>query len=116
MSDKIPALAEIVRRLHPVIGGDYLAGLWSKHLHRALSWRAEYMSTRRVKPSRAPCASWVVTDEKVLTAIGAEDVKSAGLNSLLSLKLTIHNLSLHKPRSGSFWDFCCPWTYGAYEI
>lgn len=96
-SDKLPALAGIVQRLHPVIGGDYLAGLWSKDVHRGLSWRAEGMSSRHVKPSRAPSWSWVVTDEDVWTVVGAEDVKSAGPDNPLSLKLITHNLSLDKP-------------------
>lgn len=88
--DKLPALAGIVQRLHRVIGVDYLAGLWSKDLHRGLSWRAEGMSSRHVKPSRAPSWSWAVTDEEMLTVVGAEDVKSAGPVNPLSLKLITH--------------------------
>lgn len=96
-SDKLPALAGIVQRLHRAIGGDYIAGLWSKDLHRGLSWRAEGMSTRHVKPSRAPSWSWAVTDEELLTVVGAEDVKRAGPDNPLSLKLIAHDLSLDKP-------------------
>lgn len=96
-SDKLPALAGIVQRLHPIIGGDYLAGLWSKDIHRGLSWRAENTLTRHATPSRAPSWSWAVTDDNLWTDVPTERVKTAGPDNPLSLKLISHNLSLENP-------------------
>lgn len=66
-SDKLPAFSGLARRLHPHIGGDYLAGIWSSDLRRALLWQAEMTYARHVKSYRAPSWSWAVTNEFVAT-------------------------------------------------
>ncbi|KAJ4388103.1 hypothetical protein N0V93_008708 [Gnomoniopsis smithogilvyi] len=96
-SDKLPAISGIVQRLHPVIGGDYLAGLWSRDLYRGISWLAKNSVTKHATPSRAPSWSWAVTDGPVAMYMHAEDVRSAGPDNPLSMKLIAHDLSLEKP-------------------
>ncbi|KAF1960170.1 HET-domain-containing protein [Byssothecium circinans] len=41
-SDKLPAFSGIATNLHPVLGGEYLAGLWTSDLTRGLLWRQGY--------------------------------------------------------------------------
>lgn len=65
-SDKLPAFSGISERLHPVIGGRYLAGLWTKDLLAGLLWQREMSTCKHVEPYRAPSWSWAVTDEEVL--------------------------------------------------
>ena len=65
-SDKLPAFSGLSSRLHGVLDGDYLAGLWSCDLHNGLLWYKEMAWCKHVQPYRAPSWSWVVTDEKVL--------------------------------------------------
>ncbi|KAB8290026.1 hypothetical protein EYC80_010352 [Monilinia laxa] len=58
-SDKLPAISGQVglsRRLHPLIGGQYLAGLWSCDLLNGLAWRSSSPNGCPVKTYRAP--SW----------------------------------------------------------
>ncbi|TVY17477.1 hypothetical protein LARI1_G004820 [Lachnellula arida] len=65
-SDKLPAFAGIVQLLHPAIGGDYMAGIWSTDLRRGLLWRAEMITCEHVQDYRAPSWSWAVTNEPVV--------------------------------------------------
>lgn len=65
-SDKLPAFSGISERLHPAIGGRYLAGLWTNDLAAGLLWQQEMSTCKHVKPYRAPSWSWAVTDEEVL--------------------------------------------------
>lgn len=65
-SDKLPAFSGIVQLLHPTIGGEYMAGLWSTDLHRGLLWRAEMITCEHVQDYRAPSWSWAVTNEPVV--------------------------------------------------
>lgn len=65
-SDKLPAFSGISGRLHPVIGGRYLAGLWTKDLAAGLLWQKEGATCKHVEPYRAPSWSWAVTDEEIL--------------------------------------------------
>lgn len=65
-SDKLPAFSGIIERLHPFIGGRYLAGLWAKDLAEGLLWQREMSTCKHVKPYRAPSWSWAVSDEQVL--------------------------------------------------
>ncbi|KAF2125004.1 HET-domain-containing protein [Dothidotthia symphoricarpi CBS 119687] len=64
-SDKFPAFSGIVQRLHGVLGGKYLAGIWSSDLALGLLWRSEMSTCEHVQPYRAPSWSWAVTDERV---------------------------------------------------
>ncbi|OHE99873.1 hypothetical protein CORC01_04774, partial [Colletotrichum orchidophilum] len=66
-SDKLPAFSGIAQRLHPVIGGDYLAGLWTSDFRRGLLWIPEGNFCRHeIENYRAPSWSWAVTDDLVL--------------------------------------------------
>lgn len=65
-SDKLPAFSGISGRIHPVIGGIYLAGLWTKDLAAGLLWQKEMRTCKHVETYRAPSWSWAVTDESVL--------------------------------------------------
>ncbi|OTB06054.1 hypothetical protein M426DRAFT_9880 [Hypoxylon sp. CI-4A] len=38
---KLPAFSGIAQLLHPAIGGDYVAGIWSRDIRRGLMWYAE---------------------------------------------------------------------------
>jgi hypothetical protein len=41
-SDKLPAFSGIATNLQPVLGGDYLAGIWASDLTRGLLWTRGY--------------------------------------------------------------------------
>lgn len=62
-SDKLPAFSGLAQRLHPRLGGDYLAGIWTADFRRGLVWYSETKSCRHVKPYRAPSWSWAVTNQ-----------------------------------------------------
>jgi hypothetical protein len=65
-TDKLPALSGIAQRLHAVIGGDYLAGIWSNDIKYGLLWKSELNFCGHVQPYRAPSWSWAVTDGPVV--------------------------------------------------
>ncbi|TVY41306.1 hypothetical protein LSUB1_G004145 [Lachnellula subtilissima] len=64
--DKLPAFAGIVQLLHPAIGGEYMAGIWSTDARRGLLWRAEMRTCTHVQEYRAPSWSWAVTNEPII--------------------------------------------------
>ena len=65
-SDKLPAFSGLAQRLHPTLGGDYLAGIWSSDIRCGLLWHSEVNYCEHVKPYRAPSWSWAVTDGMVI--------------------------------------------------
>ncbi|KAK3897859.1 heterokaryon incompatibility protein-domain-containing protein [Staphylotrichum tortipilum] len=74
-SDKLPAFSGLAQRLHAVIGGDYLAGLWSSDIKNGLLWTPEAGYCRHVtEPYRAPSWSWAVADGPVITDFAGETV------------------------------------------
>ncbi|KAF6821784.1 hypothetical protein CPLU01_12397 [Colletotrichum plurivorum] len=92
-SDKLPAFSGLVQRLHTVIGGDYIAGLWTTDFRNGLLWRAEMMSCHHARdPYRAPSWSWAVTDDLVLF----ERQDAAAKGSPSSAELLEYNV---KPRN-----------------
>ncbi|KAK5172075.1 uncharacterized protein LTR77_003712 [Saxophila tyrrhenica] len=56
-SDKLPALSGICQGLHGVLGGHFLAGLWSVNIAQGLVWRVERGTTSQ-KDKRRPSWSW----------------------------------------------------------
>jgi hypothetical protein len=81
-SDKLPAFAGIAEILHPAIGGQYLAGIWTADLHAGLLWYGEMETCKHVEEYRGPSWSWAVTNEAVLFA----DVKFEGFQDNLKAK------------------------------
>jgi hypothetical protein len=65
-SDKLPAFAGIAEILHSALGGEYLAGIWSKDLNAGLLWYREMKTCEHVERYRAPSWSWAVTNEPVI--------------------------------------------------
>jgi hypothetical protein len=65
-SDKLPAFSGISSQLQAVVGGTYLAGLWSSDIIVGILWEKETRTSAHVTPYRAPSWSWAVTDESVL--------------------------------------------------
>ncbi|PKK54203.1 hypothetical protein CI102_1010 [Trichoderma harzianum] len=65
-SDKHAAFSGIAQMIHPSIGGQYLAGLWTVDFKHGLLWYAEMASCRHVESHGAPSWSWMVTDASVL--------------------------------------------------
>ncbi|KAL6807117.1 heterokaryon incompatibility domain-containing protein [Trichoderma sp. SZMC 28013] len=65
-SDKHAAFSGIAQMVHPSIGGQYLAGLWTVDFKHGLLWYAEMASCRHVETHGAPSWSWMVTDARVL--------------------------------------------------
>lgn len=65
-SDKLPAFSGVSGRLHPAIGGRYLAGIWTEDFAAGLLWQKEMITCEHVQPYRAPSWSWAVTDESIL--------------------------------------------------
>lgn len=66
-SDKLPAFSAIAGSVHPAIGGDYIAGLWTADLHNGLVWFCERSSRHQPLPAsyRAPSWSWAKSDHEV---------------------------------------------------
>ncbi|TGO56657.1 hypothetical protein BCON_0075g00380 [Botryotinia convoluta] len=64
-NDKLPAFSGIAALLHKVIGGQYLAGIWSKLFRENLLWHASMSIAPHTKQYRAPSWSWAVTDERM---------------------------------------------------
>lgn len=65
-SDKLPAFSGIAKVFHPVMGGEYLAGIWSTDFNRGFCWSsAAGETTTRVDKYKAPSWSWASTDSHV---------------------------------------------------
>ncbi|RYP49235.1 hypothetical protein DL768_005009 [Monosporascus sp. mg162] len=73
-SDKLPALSGLVQRIHKVLGGEYLAGLWSADFNRGLLWYREMMTCEHISEYRAPSWSWAVTNARI--CLDREPLKS----------------------------------------
>ncbi|KAK3353762.1 heterokaryon incompatibility protein-domain-containing protein [Lasiosphaeria hispida] len=65
-SDKLPAFSGLAHRLHSLLGGEYLAGLWSSDVKRGLLWFTDRRFCRHVKDYRSPSWSWAATDDAIL--------------------------------------------------
>jgi hypothetical protein len=65
-ADKLPAFSGLVEAMHRILGGSYLAGLWSSDFNRGLLWYAEMRSCAHVQTYRVPSWSWAVTDEPLI--------------------------------------------------
>ncbi len=63
-SDKLPAFSGIAEILHQALGGDYLAGIWTRDL-QSLLWYRENQDCKHVAQYRAPSWSWAVTNQPV---------------------------------------------------
>ena len=87
-SDKLPAFSGISSQLQSVIGGTYLAGLWSTHLIVGLLWQREMATCAHVLPYRAPSWSWAVTDESIVYYDQEIKYKHASAIKLLSHQVT----------------------------
>ncbi|KAI1758258.1 HET-domain-containing protein [Xylaria castorea] len=91
-SDKLPAFAGLVQRIHSSIGGDYLAGLWSCDFHRGLAWFREMSTCRHVSSYRAPSWSWAVTDQSIV--FRNEQFRSDAFKlQLISFNLSLSDLT-----------------------
>ena len=64
-SDKFPAFSGIARLLHPVVGGSYLAGIWSNDFAQGLCWHHETFQCRHTLSDEAPSWSWAVTTDLI---------------------------------------------------
>ncbi|RDW85173.1 hypothetical protein BP6252_02763 [Coleophoma cylindrospora] len=69
-SDKFPAFGGLAGLLHPIIGGEYIAGIWTRDFWRGILWQPGSNLCNHVEvPYRAPSWSWAVTDDPVDFAI-----------------------------------------------
>lgn len=65
-SDKLPAMSGIAQALHPLLKGDYLAGIWSTDFRCGLLWRLSgKKSGHQNVPYRSPSWSWAITDDEI---------------------------------------------------
>lgn len=69
-SDKLPAFSGLARVFHSLLGGDYLAGLWTSDLHTGLGWAAAlYVAGPEgdtpAHSYRAPSWSWAAITTRV---------------------------------------------------
>lgn len=65
-SDKFAAFSGIAQLMHPAIGAQYIAGIWTRDFKHGLLWYKELGSCRHVESHGAPSWSWMVTDSNVL--------------------------------------------------
>lgn len=68
-SDTLPAFSAIARSAHHDSWGDYIAGLWTEHLHRGLAWCNDILTPRRNRPLpngyQAPSWSWAKSNHNI---------------------------------------------------
>jgi hypothetical protein len=88
-SDKLPAFSGISSQLQAVVGGTYLAGVWSSDIVVGLLWEKETRTSAHVSPYRAPSWSWAVTDESVLYTTLENRQESASNMTLLDHQVTL---------------------------
>jgi len=63
-SDTLPALSGITAKLHSLIGGHYLAGIWSMDFNRGLLWSPPPDgAVKNVEKYKAPSWSWACTNQ-----------------------------------------------------
>lgn len=91
-SDKLLALTGLTSQLHPAVGGEYIAGLWTCDITSGLVWRSMGPSAAHSKGYRAPSWSWAVTDEKII--FGFEGFRTPGK---WAAELVDHNVELVDP-------------------
>lgn len=91
-SDKLLALSGLSSQLHPAVGGEYIAGLWTCDVTSGLVWRSIGPSAVHSREYRAPSWSWAVTDEKI--AFGFEGFRNPGK---WAAELVDHNVELVDP-------------------
>ncbi|MBE3046220.1 hypothetical protein IMZ48_27520, partial [Candidatus Bathyarchaeota archaeon] len=93
-TDKLPAFSGIAQRLHPLIGGDYLAGIWSNDFHDGLLWSSVVggQSARHVKPYRVPSWCWAATNDGVWTWRGSSSAGPTNSDGKNDLQLIEHHM------------------------
>ncbi|KXH41074.1 hypothetical protein CNYM01_04589 [Colletotrichum nymphaeae SA-01] len=67
-SDRMIALSAIAKEMMKVLGDEYIAGMWRRHLESELLWRVPTVSTPSGSPPivyRAPSWSWAAVDVPV---------------------------------------------------
>ncbi|KAJ4863710.1 hypothetical protein T069G_00240 [Trichoderma breve] len=100
-SDKHAAFSGIAQMIHPSIGGQYLAGLWTVDFKHGLLWYAEMASCRHVESHGAPSWSWMTTpfDVKILqyNGISQDAVKQFG--QVESASVVVEGLTMPLIRS-----------------
>lgn len=65
--DRLYALSAFAEEAHKLIGGDYLAGVWSTDLIHGLNWSAKtWKLLNKTTEYRAPSWSWAAYDGQVL--------------------------------------------------
>jgi hypothetical protein len=67
-TDKLPAMSGVAKRLHAMIGGEYLAGIWSVGFREGLLWSTSPggSGVTRDGEYRAPSWSWASVDGEVV--------------------------------------------------
>ncbi|KAI1394353.1 HET-domain-containing protein [Hypoxylon trugodes] len=90
-SDKLPAFSGLAQRIHTVLPGQYIAGLWSCDFGRGLVWYEQTGSSGHGPSYRAPSWSWAVTNVPIT-------YQGVPLNSdRFELKLLEHDLKYCDP-------------------
>jgi len=66
-SDKLPALSGIAKFLQPVLGKEYLAGIWRENIHMYLTWMctSDHNLLKKPRTYRAPSWSWASTENPI---------------------------------------------------
>jgi len=84
-ADKLPALSGICERLHLLLGGEFLAGLWSVDLLRELMWNG-----RRDDGAHACAPSWSWAGTSMSTVEFSRDLSAVDRFSRSPLDLRVH--------------------------
>jgi hypothetical protein len=90
-SDKLPAFSGIPALIHPVLGGKYLAGIWSGDFRQGLLWYNEMGECRHTLSDQAPSWSWAVTNDPVVFELPARK----GASSPEDAQLLDHKVELN---------------------
>ena len=72
-TDKLTAISGLAKRMQPVIGCRYLAGLWEKHFLQQLLWWGGSRDPRSPKLYIAPSWSWASVEGEIGFINGATD-------------------------------------------
>ena len=90
--DKLPAFSGVAHRLQPVIGGQYVAGIWTSDFRNGLLWYSEMKYCYHAKKYRAPSWSWAATDQPVLFSADPLPPSPTELQ-LIDYKVTLRDAS-----------------------
>jgi hypothetical protein len=97
-TDKLPAIGKIALVMNDGTLGDYLAGIWSKHIVSGLAWGRMFSLLTPAPEYRAPTWSWASVDGPVaIDDVQPDSVPVSSWAQKYQPKLVSHHMVLDNP-------------------